>query len=104
MPHAKPGPVVPTIAAYFTQKLGEELEAPAQRDPAHPASPYHPDFHIDTACGIECRAAIDASAEILQHLANAFGEPGNREHPKGPAMRAAVVEAARNVVLCYVYG
>lgn len=104
MPHAKPGPAVPSVGVYFEMKLGAELEPKAERDPKHPASPYHKDFHIDSGCGVECRAAIDASSEILSHLANAFGEPGNREHPKGPALRAAVVEAARNVVLCYVYG
>jgi hypothetical protein len=104
MPHCKPGPRVPTVAEYFKQKLGAELEPEAERDRTHPASPYHPAFHIDTGCGVECRAAIDAAAEILVHLANAYGEPGNRQHPKGPPLRAAVVEAARNIVLCYVYG
>lgn len=104
MPHRKPAPAVPTVAAYFQQKLGAELEPEGERDPSHPASPYHPGFHIDTGCGVECRAAIDASAEILQHLASAYGEPGNAQHPKGPPLRASVVEAARNIVLCYVYG
>jgi len=98
-------PEVPTVAAYFKQRLGADLEPDeSERDPSHPASPYHPDFHIDTGCGVECRAAIDAAAEMLVHLANAYGEPGNAEHPKGPGLRAAVVDAARNVVICYVYG
>jgi hypothetical protein len=101
MPHYNLRPV-PTVAAYFEQKLGAPLEKNPK--PAEVSSPSHPDFHIDTGCGAECRAAIDASAEILQHLSNAFGEPGNRMHPKGPPLRAAVIEAARNVVLCYVYG
>lgn len=104
MPHAKSAPAVPTVAAYFKQKLGEELEPEAERDRTHPASPYHPGFHIDTGCGCECRAAIDAAAEILQHLSNAYGEPGNRQHPKGPVLRASIAEATRNIVLCYVYG
>lgn len=103
-------PAVPTVAEYFRQRLGSELElaelghdtSPEYRN--HPASPYHPEFTIETGCGSDCRAAIDAAAEIMLHLANAFGEPGNREHPKGPALRAAVVEATRNIVLCYVYG
>lgn len=104
MPHRKPGPPVPTVGAYFEQKLKAELEPVSDREPGEVYSPYHPDFHIDTGCGVECRAAIDAAAAILSHLANAFGEPGNREHPKGPALRASVVEAVRNVVICYVYG
>jgi hypothetical protein len=104
MPHAKRGPAVPTVGAYFEQKLKAELEPVSEREPREPYSPYHPDFHIDTGCGVECRAAIDAAAEILQHLANAYGEPGNREHPKGPELRRHVVEAVRNVVICYVYG
>jgi hypothetical protein len=104
MPHAKPAPAVPTVGAYFEQKLREPLQPVSEREPQYEHSPYHPSFHIDTGCGCECRAAIDAAAEILQHLANAYGEPGNREHPKGPELRKHVAEAVRNVVLCYVYG
>lgn len=99
---ATAAPALPTVAAYFLSKLGAELENPAEPD--QPYSPSHPDFHIETGCGVECRAAIDAAAEILQHLSNAYGEPGNRMHPKGPPLRASVVEATRNIVLCYVYG
>lgn len=94
----------PTVAEYFKQRLGAPLED--EPEPAEVYSPSHPDFHIETGCGVECRAAIDAAAEILVHLTNAYGplEPGGREHPKGPPLRAAVVDAARNIVLCYVYG
>ncbi len=110
MPHAKPGPAVPTVGEYFKQKLGAELElAELGHDVSaeyrkHPACPYHPDFHIDTGCGLDCRSAIDAAADMLRHLAYAYGEPGNRELPKGAALRASVIDAARNVVICYVYG
>jgi hypothetical protein len=101
---AAPALAVPTVAAYFKQKLGSELELDAsERDPKHPASPYHPEFTIETGCGVECRAAIDTAAAVIDHVSAAFGEPG-REHPKGPVCRGAVVEAVRNVVLCYVYG
>lgn len=101
---AKPvAPAVPTVAEYFQTKLRADLEHVSERDPAHPASPYHPEFTIDTGCGSDCRAAIDAAAEILMHVMNAYGEPG-AEHPKGPVLRAAIVDAARNVVRCYVYG
>jgi len=103
---AAPAPAVPTVAAYFQQRLGAPLEETVDIvDGEIPGySPSHPEFTIETGCGCDCRAAIDASAEILQHLSNAFGEPGNAMHPKGPPLRLAVVEAARNVVLCYVYG
>lgn len=98
-------PKVPTVGEYFRQRLGAELETVDLVDGEIPGySPYHPEFTIETGCGVECRAAIDAAAEILVHLANAYGEPGNVQHPKGPALRASVVEAVRNVVICYVYG
>lgn len=103
MPHAKPRPPVPTVAAYFLAQLREELQPASERKPRAEHSPYHPGFHIDTGCGTECRAAIDAAAEMLGHLANAYGEPG-ADHPKARPLRASVVEAARNIVLCYVYG
>lgn len=99
---AKP---VPTVAAYFRQRLGAELE-PDRARPDSVASPYHPDFTIETGCGTDCRAAIDAAGEILAHVVNAFGPlPGDaRAHPKSHQLRASIVDAARNVVLCYVYG
>lgn len=96
---------VPTVAQYFQQRLKAELE-PDRSRPDSIGSPYHPGFTIETDCGVECRAAIDAAAEILAHVVNAFGSlPGDvRAHPKSHALRASIVDAARNVVLCYVYG
>lgn len=101
----KPEPTVPTVAEYFKRKLGAELD-PGNTRPDSMGSPYHSHFTIETGCGVECRAAIDAAAEILAHVVNAFGPlPGDaRAHPKGHALRASIVDAARNVVLCYVYG
>jgi hypothetical protein len=62
----------PSVAAYFEQKLGAELPNPftggATTDKKHPASPAHPEFHIHTGCGIDCRAAIDAAALVLAYL------------------------------------
>lgn len=106
MPHRKPAPPVPTVGAYFQQKLKADLQPESEREPDQPHSPYNAEFHIDTGCGVECRAAIDAAAEILAHVVNAFGPlPGDaRAHPKSHQLRASIVEAARNVVLCYVYG
>lgn len=106
MPHRKPAPAVPTVAAYFLQHLGEELQPASEREPKAEHSPYHPSFHIDTGCGVECRAAIDAGAAMLSQIRTAFGPlvDGTREHPKGAQLRVACVEAVRNVVLCFVYG
>ena len=95
---------VPSVAAYFQQKLGEVLEQDA--DPTNEADPSHPEFTIETGCGVECRAAIDAGAEVLNHLRSAFGplDGDSTEHPCSPPLRAGVVDAIRNVVLCFVYG
>lgn len=83
-------PYCPSVAAYFRQKFGAALEADA--DPTDVNDPSHSEFTIDTECGNCCRVAMDAFAAMLA-LAD--------QH--SPRMREIVVDAARNVVLCYVY-
>lgn len=62
----------PSVAEYFEQKLSAKLPNPFTGgdtvDKTNEASPAHPDFHIYTGCGIDCKAAIDAAASVLEYL------------------------------------
>lgn len=67
----KPVTAPPSVADYFEQKLGAKLPAHPDDDDLdreHPASTAHPDFHIGTGCGRDCKSAIDAAAVLLTHL------------------------------------
>jgi hypothetical protein len=104
IPSAQPSPALPpTVAAYFLEKLGAALEA--KPEPGQPYSPSHPDFNIESGCGEDCKAAIDAAAGMLSRNRIAFGPiEGSPEHPRGAEIREEIVDAARDIVLCYVYG
>jgi hypothetical protein len=84
-----------TVAAYFERVLGAKLEPGKPHcPPEHAASPSHPSFTIDTACGEECVAAIDAAAPLQGHARLAFGERYD----------AQLIDITRHIVLCYIYG
>lgn len=86
----------PTVAAYFELVLSRPLADPQRRDPPHVANPSHPSFHIETGCGVECKAAIDACAAFVEHVRAAFGEETIEEEE--------IITNCTAVVLCYVYG
>lgn len=90
-------PRPPTVAAYFEAKLGREFELPEGYDAKHVSSPTHPDFHIETGCGVECKAAIDAAAGLQAHVRKAYGE-------HRPEMLIEIAMLTNEVVNCYVYG
>jgi hypothetical protein len=62
----------PSVADYFEQRLGAKLPpahpGETELDREHPASPAHPDFHIETGCGEDCKEAIDTAAALITHL------------------------------------
>jgi hypothetical protein len=62
----------PSVADYFEQKLSAKLPNPFTGgdtiDKTKESSPAHPDFHIHTGCGVDCKAAIDAAAMVLPYL------------------------------------
>ena len=86
---------IPTVADYFKQQLGEELEPDPPHAPHdHENSPYHPEFTVETGCGEECKLAIDAGKQFLHHSQSAHG---SRD-------KAEIIKVIRGIVLCYVYG
>ncbi len=89
----------PTVAAYFAARLGRSLIDPQSRTATakrHPASPFHPNFHIGTGCGVDCKATIDAAEAFVVHVREAFGDATDEE--------SKIVEIAEAVVLCLVHG
>jgi hypothetical protein len=62
----------PSVADYFEQKLGAKLPpahpGETELDREHPASPAHPEFHIETGCGEDCKLVIDTACELLAFL------------------------------------
>lgn len=91
-------PRPPSVAAYFAARLGRPLADPQTPKRGAPPSfsPYHPHFHIETGCGVKCKAAIDACAAFVEHVREAFGPDSDDEFK--------AVEICASVVLCYVYG
>jgi hypothetical protein len=61
----------PSVADYFEQRLGAKLPPHPDDDDLdreHPASPAHPEFHIGTGCGEDCKHVIDAAAPLISYL------------------------------------
>lgn len=62
----------PSVADYFEQRLGAKLPpahpGETELDREHPASPAHPEFHIATGCGEDCKHVIDAAAPLISYL------------------------------------
>lgn len=85
----------PTVVEYFEDKLATGWPYPC--DASHPASPAHPDFHIESGCGRDCANAIDAAVEAIRHVKKAFGDDE-------PELVKGIVEACSATVRCYVYG
>lgn len=85
----------PTVVEYFEDRLGIPWPYPVNKK--EPASPSHPDFHIETPCGRDCANAIDAAVEAIRHVRKAFG---NEERE----LVGQITQACSAIVRCYVYG
>jgi hypothetical protein len=79
----------PTVADYFAEKLGAPLPpahpGETELDRKHPASPAHPDFHIQTGCGEVCKVAIDTAARLIENLQVLFADAPARVHSPASA-------------------
>jgi hypothetical protein len=88
----------PSVAAYFAAKLGRPLVDPQSRtahDRKQPWSPFSPEFHIETGCGADCRAAIDMAAAFAALVRDSTADADDL---------AKLIEICESTVLCYVYG
>lgn len=89
----------PTVDEYFKLHFGVGLdlddEARAEPIPVH--SPAHPEFTIETGCGVDCKRAIDAAVALVAHVRAAYGEDR-------PDLIRAIRMTCNEVVCCYVYG
>lgn len=81
-------PSVDTVGGYFRQALGPKLSDPQDLASTMP---------IDSPCGRDCVAAIDAAASLLRHRRQALGEDND-------GVRLQVEHLAKEIVLVYVYG
>lgn len=87
---------LPTVAAYFENRLGMPLVVMVGATEPTPDSPAHPAFHIGTGCGVACKRAIDVAAELLELL-----EPDGIATPQD---RARIVMMTAALVRTYVWG
>lgn len=83
----------PSIAVYFKAQLGKPL---LTRHHGKSYDPDHPAFHIHTTCGADCRKAIDAARDLLEHSRKANGE---REQ-----VTDTIIALTIEIVMTYVYG
>lgn len=84
-----------TVVQYFVKELDSVWPYPC--NVKNPASPAHPDFHIETGCGSDCKDAIDAAAVTIKYIRKGFGDDR-------PELIADVVKACAEVVRVFVYG
>lgn len=88
----------PSVADYFEQKLGVKLPpahpGETELDSEHPASPAHPEFHIHTPCGLDCKLVIDTAALILMNLA----DPRLVDHEAAVIHAAALLTFVRDAI------
>lgn len=87
----------PSVATYFADQLGYSLPLADDDEGIKPWSPAHADFHIETGCGIECKKAIDAAAELMRHVR----EAGPREISND---LNEIARVTGQIVRIYVYG
>jgi hypothetical protein len=81
-----------SVERYFRAQLGENC----CRDEADRAW-LDRSIPVDSPCGADCKAAIDAAAALLTHVRAGFGNDR-------PNLAGAVIEAARQVVIVYAFG
>ena len=75
------------IAGYFKHQFeGREIER---------AEDYE-DFDLESACGMDCKQAIDAAVLLYLHAKQAFGESS--------PMLDSIAEQADRICACYAFG
>lgn len=85
-----------SVADYFHHKLDSPLE-PKPPEPIPVYSPHHPEFHIMTGCGVECKRAIDAAHELISCSVEAG-------FVVLPLSRTSLIEHTKAIVEVYVHG
>jgi hypothetical protein len=77
------------VHVYFKRKLGELTDSSRHWKPVN--------IPVDSPCGKECVAAIDAGAELIRHLRAAFGEQSGGD-------RQQIIDMVDNVCEVYICG
>jgi hypothetical protein len=77
-----------SVDTYFDDVLGEH-------EPIWRGDPEQ--MPIDSVCGEDCRKAIDAARDLIEHIRMAFGDDRPDDIDR-------VTEVARDVCCCYVNG
>jgi len=58
---------------------------------------------VDSACGLDCKCAIDAAVGLINQVRKAYGEP-HTGHPKSATFHEDILNATVQVCVCYIRG